>query len=163
MSAAEQVFIRRGRRYIPAPPAAIAEAAAAYAEQRLNRDAPSLDSPKHASAYLVARLGALSREEFHVVYLDTRHRVIRAESLFQGTIDGASVHPRIVVTRALELGAAAVILSHNHPSGMAEPSSADELITLRLREALALVEVRVLDHVIVGGSTTCSLAERGLV
>ena len=98
-----------------------------------------------------------------MLFLDSRHRVLAFEELFRGTIDGASVHPREVVRRALQHNAAAVIFSHNHPSGVAEPSQADQRITLRLREALGLVDVRVLDHLIVGDGDCCSLAQRGLL
>ena len=97
------------------------------------------------------------------LHLDTRHRLIAFEELFRGTIDGASVHPREVVKQALARNAAAVILAHNHPSGVAEPSHADELITARLREALALVDIRVLDHCIVGDNGCLSFCERGLL
>ena len=101
--------------------------------------------------------------QFGVLFLDNRHRVLAFEELFRGTIDGASVHPREVVRRALQLNAAAVILSHNHPSGVAEPSQADRQITARLREALDLVGIRVLDHLVVGDGDCCSLADRGLL
>ena len=100
---------------------------------------------------------------FACLFLDTRHHVIACEELFRGTVDGASVHAREVVKRTLAHNAAAVILAHNHPSGIAEPSEADRSITLKLAKALALVEVRVLDHLIVGGTTVVSMAERGLV
>ena len=100
-------------------------------------------------------------EVFAALFLDTRHRVICFEELFSGTIDGASVHPREVVRRALAHNAAAVILSHNHPSGVAEPSDADRRVTERLRDALSLVDVRVLDHIVVGDRETASFAERG--
>ena len=102
-------------------------------------------------------------EVFACLFLDNRHRVIEYEELFRGTIDGASVHPREVVRRALEHNAAALILAHNHPSGVAEPSDADRSITRRLSEALALVDVRILDHFIVGEGEPLSLAERGLM
>ena len=97
------------------------------------------------------------------MFLDNRHRVIQVVEMFQGTIDGASVHPRVVVQRALELNAAAVVFFHNHPSGVAEPSHADEAITRRLRDALALVDVRVLDHFVVAAGESVSFAERGLL
>ena len=123
----------------------------------------ALTSPDLTRNYLQAQLASRLQEVFACLYLDNRHRVIEYEELFQGTIDGASVHPREVVRRALFHNAAAVILSHNHPSGIAEPSQADQHITQRLREALALIDVRVLDHIIIGGSETVSLAERGLL
>jgi len=122
-----------------------------------------LTSPEATRAYLKTRLYHQAREVFACVFLDNRHRVIRYEELFQGTIDGASVHPREIVRRALELHAAAVILAHNHPSGVTEPSQADLRITRRLKDALALVDVRVLDHLVIGEGDTASLAERGLL
>jgi DNA repair protein RadC len=123
---------------------------------------PALTSPRLAADYLLAQLRDRDHEVFCCLYLDNRHRLISFEELFQGTIDGASVHPREVVKQALARRAAAVILAHNHPSGVAEPSRADEAITARLRDALALVDIRVVDHVIVGDGVCVSLAERGL-
>ena len=123
----------------------------------------ALTDPRRCGEYLRAWLGQYPYEVFACLFLDNRHRVIAGEEMFRGTIDGASVHPREVVRRALVHNAAAVILAHNHPSGVAEPSAADVAITRRLRDALALVDVRVLDHLIVGESTPVSLAERGLV
>lgn len=122
-----------------------------------------LTSPEATRAYLKARLYGYPHEVFACLFLDNRHRLIRYEELFRGTIDGASVHPREVVRRALELNAAAVIFAHNHPSGVAEPSQSDLRITQRLKDALALVDVRVLDHLIVGEGDGASLAERGLL
>jgi DNA repair protein RadC len=113
--------------------------------------------------YLVSKLSAKESEVFACIFLDNRHRVIAYQELFFGTIDGASVHPREVVKQSLRYNAAALIVSHNHPSGVAEPSSADCSITQRLREALELIDVRLLDHVIVAGTETVSLAERGLL
>ncbi len=120
-----------------------------------------LTSPAQTMQFLASRLRDYEHEVFAVLFLDNRHRVLAFEELFRGTIDGASVHPREVVKRALQHNAAAVILSHNHPSGVAEPSAADRSITQRLRDALGLVDIRVLDHIIVGDDTCCSLAERG--
>ena len=122
-----------------------------------------LESPAATERFLVAQLRDRPYEVFCCLHLDTRHRLIAFEELFRGTIDGASVHPREVVRQALAHNSAAVILAHNHPSGIAEPSQADELITHRLRDALGLVEVRVLDHLIVGGPHCLSFAERGLL
>ncbi|MCG5499299.1 RadC family protein [Ectothiorhodospira lacustris] len=122
----------------------------------------AITSPEHTRRYLSARLRDYPFEVFACLFLDNRHRVIAFEELFRGTIDGASVHPREVVRRALAHNAAAVILSHNHPSGIAEPSRADEAITRRLQEALGLIDVRVLDHIIVGDELV-SLAERGVI
>jgi DNA repair protein RadC len=124
---------------------------------------PALDSPDTARGFLLAQLRDRPYEVFCCLHLNTRHQLIAFEELFRGTIDGASVHPREVVKSALARNAAAVILAHNHPSGVAEPSHADELITQRLRDALALVDVRVLDHVIVGDGRCMSFAERGLL
>ncbi len=127
----------------------------------IRRDA--VTDPRRCADYLRAWLVPFPYEVFACLFLDNRHRVIAGEELFRGTIDGASVHPREVVRRALAHNAAAVILAHNHPSGVAEPSAADVAITRRLRDALALVDVRVLDHLIVGEAAPVSLAERGLV
>ena len=124
---------------------------------------PSLTSPRATRDFLVARLRDRPYEVFCCLYLDNRHRLTAFDELFRGTIDGASVHPREVVREALHHRAAAVILAHNHPSGVAEPSQADELITQRLRDALALVDIRLLDHLIVGDGVCTSLAERGLL
>jgi len=123
----------------------------------------AIESPAHTVRYLSARLRDYPYEVFAALFLDNRHRVIRFEELFRGTIDGASVHPREVVRKAMLHNAAAVIFSHNHPSGVAEPSQADRRITERLREALALVDIRVLDHIVIGDGEHCSLAERGLI
>jgi len=127
------------------------------------RAGPSLASPKATRDFLSARLRDLEHEMFCCLYLDKRHRLIKFEELFRGTIDGASVHPREIVKLALQRNSAAVIIAHNHPSGVAEPSQADEMITLRVKEALALVDIRLLDHIIVGDGACVSLAERGLI
>lgn len=122
-----------------------------------------LSSPDATREFLSARLRDLHYELFCCLLLDNRNRVISFETLFRGTIDGASVYPREVVKLALDRNAAAVILAHNHPSGVAEPSQADEIITRRVRDALALVEIRVLDHIVVGEGDCVSFAERGLL
>ena len=127
------------------------------------RQQPVLANPRAVGEYLRLHYAGQEREVFGVMFLDNRHRLIALEEMFLGTVDGASVHPREVVKRALKVNAAAVILAHNHPSGVAEPSQADELITVRVRDALALVDIRVLDHLIVGGTSVVSLAERGLI
>jgi len=127
------------------------------------RAGPLLDSPAATHRYLVARLRDHPYELFCCLHLDNRHRLIAFDELFRGTIDGASVHPREVVRQALARNAAAVILVHNHPSGVAEPSQADQILTRRLREALALVDIRVLDHCIVADNSCVSLAQRGLM
>ena len=127
------------------------------------RQQPVLASPRTAREYLCLHYAGQEREVFGCLFLDNRHRLIAVEEMFLGTVDGASVHPREVVKRALKLNAAAVILAHNHPSGVAEPSQADELITARLRDALALVDIRVLDHLVVGDGACVSFVERGLL
>ncbi|WP_136068972.1 RadC family protein [Modicisalibacter radicis] len=121
----------------------------------------ALTSPTLVRAYLASQMRHLAHEEFAALFLDTQHRVIRFESLFRGTLDSASVYPREVAKRALELGAGALIFAHNHPSGVAEPSDADRRITERLKQALELFEIRVLDHFVVGDGEVVSFAERG--
>jgi DNA repair protein RadC len=140
----------------------IIELAASILREQFSRGI-SFSSPKDAAQFLQLELGTLEHEEFAVLFLDNRHRLISFERLFRGTIDGATVHPREVVKRALAVNAAAVILAHNHPSGVAEPSRADEALTRRLKDALALVDVRVLDHLVVSPVETVSMAERGLL
>jgi len=122
----------------------------------------ALCSPDDTRNYLTAELQACPHEVFACLFLDNRNRVLTFEKMFYGTIDGASVYPREVVRRAIDNNAAAVIFAHNHPSGVAEPSSADKQITGRLKEALALIDVRVLDHMIIGDEVV-SFAERGLL
>ena len=123
----------------------------------------ALTTPSLVREYCRLQLGRESEEQFCVLYLTSQHHLIAFERLFQGTIDGASVYPRVVVRRCLERNAAAVILAHNHPSGVCEPSPADVRITHRLRDALALIDVRVLDHVIVSAGGCTSLAEEGQI
>jgi len=124
----------------------------------------AMTDPGHAGDYFQARLVGLDHELFCCLFLDTRNRLICCEELFRGTLDGAAVYPREVVKRALFHNAAAVILGHNHPSGSPEPSHADQHITGRLKAALGLVDIRVLDHIIVGsGASSVSLARRGLL
>ena len=122
-----------------------------------------LTSPEQTKQYLRLRLGGLEHEVFACLFMDNRHRVICFEEIFRGTIDGASVYPREVVKAALKHNAAAVIFSHNHPSGIAEPSNADKTITSRLKDALATVDIRVLDHIVVSREESVSMAERGLI
>ncbi len=139
----------------------IALAIAVLAEQHIPGQAFSC--PKETSTYLRLQLAGRQNEIFGCLFLDNRHRILAMHELFQGTIDGASIHPRVVVQQALKINAAAIVFFHNHPSGVAEPSLADETITRRLKEALALVDVRVLDHFVVSFSETVSFAERGLL
>ena len=122
-----------------------------------------LSSPVETRNFLRLRLADYRNEVFGCLFLDNRHRIIAVRELFQGTIDGASVHPRVVVQHAMEVNAAAMVFFHNHPSGVAEPSRADEMLTRRLKDALALVDVRVLDHFVVSGGESVSFAERGLL
>lgn len=133
-----------------------------YLAERM-RSENALTSPQAARVYLNARLRDRPYEVFGCLYLDTKHRPICFDELFRGTIDGASVYPREVVRAVLEYNAAAVILAHNHPSGVAEPSSADQALTRRLKAALALVDVRLIDHIIVGDGVAVSFSERGLL
>jgi DNA repair protein RadC len=123
----------------------------------------AFSNPADAACCFRARLANLGHEVFSCLYLDTRHRMISYEALFRGTIDGAAVYPREIVKQALRLNAAAVILGHNHPSGDLEPSEADRNITIRVAKALALVDIRLLDHLIVGRAGHVSLAERGVI
>lgn len=123
----------------------------------------ALTSPDITRAYLSAQLRGYSYEVFACLFLDNQHRVIQLDELFRGTIDGASVYPREVVKQALHHNAAAVIFAHNHPSGIAEPSTADKHITEKLKQALALFDIRVLDHFIIGDGQPYSFAEHGLL
>jgi DNA repair protein RadC len=123
----------------------------------------ALSNPVETRNYLTARLRSHEHEVFACLFLDNRHRVISFDELFQGTIDGAAVHPREVVKQAMRHNAAAVIFAHNHPSGVAEPSQVDISLTKRLKEALALVDVRVLDHFVIGDGQSVSFAESGLL
>ncbi len=141
---------------------AVLEMARRHWQQQLQRE-DVLENPDTTRRFLGSRLRHLKYEVFACLFLDNRHRVIAFEELFNGTIDGASVHPREVVRRVLHFNAAAVILAHNHPSGVSEPSRADVQLTRRLVDALALVDVRVLDHFIVGDGPGVSFAERGLI
>jgi DNA repair protein RadC len=142
--------------------AAVAEMARRALAQRL-AEAPVFDSPAAVKQYLQLQLGALAHEVFAVLFLDAQHRLIRLEEMFRGTLTQTSVYPREVARRALELHAAAVILAHNHPSGLAEPSRADEFLTQGLKSALQLLDVQVLDHLVVGRGEVVSFAERGLL
>ncbi len=133
----------------------------ALAEEMQLKDV--LSSPQQVRDYLCLRLGGLSREVFIVLFLDAQNRVVAQEEMFSGTLTQTSVYPREVVKRALHHNAASVILAHNHPSGVAQQSQADEMLTAALKQALALVDVRVLDHFIVAGNASLSFAERGLL
>jgi len=141
---------------------AVLEMARRHLAERLRRDS-ALESPQAVRDFLKARLRHEPHEVFACLFLDSRHRVLAFEVLFHGSIDCASVYPRQVVKRALAHNAAALILAHNHPSGVAEPSQSDRLLTQRLKDALALVDVRVLDHFVVGDGDPLSMAELGWV
>ncbi len=151
-----------GRRYLPASPDQIVAAAREVVDQRIRRGA-ALHAPEAAQALFLEKLGGCEREIFAVAFLDTRHRLIEYREMFSGSIDGAEVHPREVVKAALLLNAAALIVGHNHPSGITDPSGADRAVTARLKQALALVDVRLLDHVIVGGNSSVSMAGAGFI
>ena len=149
-------------RYLLATTDQILEAARQAIEHKMQRGA-SFSSPVAVKEYLRAKLAGFEHEVFAVLFLDTHHCLIEYAEMFRGTIDSASVYPREVVKQALRLNAAAVIVSHNHPSGNSEPSAADKAMTSLLRQSLALVDIRTLDHVIVAGTRTTSFAERGLL
>ena len=142
--------------------AAVLEIARRVLAERL-AEQPTFEQPQSVKDYLSLQLAALDHEAFAVMFLDVKHKLIGFETLFHGTLSHTAVHPREVAKRALALNASAVVLAHNHPSGVAEPSRADELITATLRQALQLVDVRVLDHVVVCRGGTVSFAERGLL
>ena len=157
------LFVRdQRRRYRPANADQVIEAARQVVDQRMQRGT-SFSDPSVARGFFRDKLAGLEREVFAVVFLDSRHRMIDYAELFFGTIDGAAVHPREVVRQALLHNAGALLIAHNHPSGSPEPSAADRALTARLKQALALIDVRLLDHIVVGGAMTTSLAERGWV
>ena len=133
----------------------------ALSEQLQQRDV--FKSPQAVRDYLVLKLGSLTKEVFLVLFLDTQNRLLASEEMFSGSLSETSVYPREVVKRALHHNAASVIFAHNHPSGIAQQSQADELITKQLKQALVLIDVRVLDHFIVAGNNTLSFSERGLI
>ena len=142
--------------------AAVIELARRALTRELNQQ-PVFDAPDKVKTYLQLQLGALGHEVFAVLFLDAQTRLIKLEEMFRGTLTQAAVYPREVVKRALDLQASAVIFAHNHPSGAAEPSRADELLTQTLKSALTLVDIRVLDHLVVGHHDVISFAERGLL
>jgi len=148
--------------YRPANANEVLSAAQRLLLQKLH-DGPLLTSPDAVRDYLRVKLGKLEHEVFAVLMLDAQHRLIEYVELFRGTVAQTSVYPREVVKESLARNAAALIFAHNHPSGLAEPSRADELLTQTLKSALALVDVRVLDHLIVAGRDILSFSERGLL
>jgi len=141
---------------------AVLELSRRHLQEVLVRGDP-LESPEVTEKYLQAALRDHPHEVFACLFLDTRHRVIAFEELFHGTIDGAAVYPRVVAEKALRYGAAALIAAHNHPSGVSDPSLADQVITRRLKEALALLDIRLLDHFVIGDGPAVSMAARGLL
>ncbi len=141
---------------------AVLELSKRYLHEVLLRSNP-LESPQATEQYLMSILRDNPHEVFACLFLDTRHRVIAFEELFHGTIDGATVYPRVVAEKALRHRAAALIVAHNHPSGISEPSLADQAITRRLKDALALLDIRLLDHFVIGEGTPVSMAARGLI
>ena len=132
-------------------------------ESRMTYESNTFSSPEDTKNYLRLKLGNKEREIFSVLYLSNRHQLISYEELFLGTIDGTSIHVREIVKLGLSLNAAAIVCAHNHPSGICEPSHADELITQRIKDACDLVDIRMLDHLIVSATGSVSLAERGLI
>ncbi len=142
----------------------VLEQAEAILQARMMRLSDALLNPVSVIEFLKVRLGALVREEFHAIWLDTQHRVLAVDRLFLGSIDSSTIHPREVVRAAIKHNAAAVIFAHNHPSGVTEPSDADRLITHRLSASLGMIDVRVLDHFVIGGNAKpASLAAMGWV
>lgn len=159
----DQLFVRDGRgRYRSASDAELFAVTRARLGKAVQRDM-SISQPSDAADYLVAHFAGYEREAFVVVHMDTRHRVISIEEAAVGTIDGASVYPREILKSALSRNSSAVIFAHNHPSGVPEPSATDRRLTERLRDALALVDVRVLDHLVVAGGEHVSFAQRGFL
>jgi DNA repair protein RadC len=131
--------------------------------KRVKKSTEAIGGPEGAKELLVLRLGESAREVFGVMFLSVRHTVLAIEDMFFGTIDACTIHPREVARRALELNASAIIMYHNHPSGDPNPSHADQALTRRITEALALLDIRTLDHIVVGGTSTVSFADRGWV
>ena len=148
--------------YRPASSEEVLQQARRVLSQRVRRGA-TMSSPEAVKDYLRVQLGVLEHEVFCVIFLDAQHRIVARKEMFRGTVTQTSVYPREVVKEALAVNAAAVILAHNHPSGVAEPSRADEFLTQSLRQALALVDVRVLDHLVVAGADVTSFVELGLM
>ena len=153
---------RRGKKYLQ-DEEVINQALSIIGTRLRKRGKTAISNPPSAIAMAKLMLAEEEQEIFGALFLDTRHRLIAFERLFAGTIDGASVYPREVVKRALKLNAAAVIFTHNHPSGIPEPSDDDKAITRRLQSALLLVDVRVLDHIVIGGGSHVRFSDRGLI
>ncbi len=149
--------------YIPASEDFVISQALDIADKRMRNTNDVFHSPQAVKAFLSLKLGQLPYEVFAVVFLDTQNRLLAYEEFFRGTLSQTSVYPREIVKRALQLNAAACILTHNHPSASLQPSRADEALTQNLKSALALVDTRVLDHIIIGGGRSISMAEQGLL
>jgi DNA repair protein RadC len=156
------LFTLADGQYQPASVEAVVAIARECIDAQFAREA-TFDSPGVVKSYLSLRMGSLEREVFAVVFLDSQNRVIESREMFFGSISQTSVYPREVAKAALSLNAAAVILAHNHPSGVPEPSRADEILTQSLKSTLALLEIRVLDHFLLAGGRCVSFAERGLL
>lgn len=149
--------------YVVSTDDAVIKQALSILEGRLRKPGVQFTSPSSARDYLTLKLAELEHELFVCLWLDGQNRLIEYSELFRGTLTQTSIYPREVVKEAMRLNAAAVIFSHNHPSGLAEPSRADEALTKTLKQVLELIEVKVLDHIVIGGTTTISFAERGLL
>lgn len=156
-----QLFIKCGTRYKPASNAIIKETAASYLDGSI--DGQVFTQPHHATKFLIDRMGQLENENFGVIFLDSRHKVLEFKILFTGTVDQSAVYPREVIKHALAVNCAAMILAHNHPSGECEPSDSDKQITKVIKDALDIVDVRLLDHIIVADDIATSFAERGFI
>lgn len=157
------LYVRTGSGYRAAKGVEIQEAASYVAAREFEAGRPVLDGPSAAQTFLVAQLQHAEIEYFCVIYLDARMRVIAFEKMFRGTVDGSAIHVREVVREVIDRNAVNVIFAHNHPSGVPDPSKPDIELTKVLKTVLALFEVRVLDHFVVGGSTATSMAELGLL
>lgn len=147
----------------PAPAQIVMDSAIRCLDATLHRDKEAFHNPAEMGRYFSLKLGALEHEVFACVFLDAQHRVIEYKELFRGTLTQTSVYPRELAKESLARNAAAICVAHNHPSGLPEPSSADRSLTNALRQALALIDVRLLDHIVVGGGQSVSFAERGLM
>ncbi len=156
------LYVKHNGRYRLAEDEVVYEAYARLIATKFQRGR-QLASPCDTEDFLIAQLQHKEEEHFGMVSLDNRHRILSYDVLFHGTIDNTTVYPRVLVRHALKINAAAVILAHNHPSGEAEPSDADRTITRRIRDALELVDIRLLDHLVVGSGRCISLAARGLL
>lgn len=157
----QTLMVKSGPRYRKATAAEVAEVAGYYVREDLNRARPTFTSPTEAAAHLRAMYAGMDHETFTVLFLNGRRQLIEIVEMFRGTIDSSAVHPREVVKECLWRGAHSVILAHNHPSGISEPSGADIRITTRLKDALRLIDVQVLDHLIIGREGFYSLSQSG--